>query len=645
MSAIWGAVNHKGVVPKEDVQKMKDSMSSFKIDRYESLTKNELHFACGHQYFTEAAVGDVSPYYEDETDTYFTADVFLYNRDELLHKLVEGGTAKSVAELQKKGDAELVYMAYRLWGEQFVTYLRGSFAVAVYEAVQRKLLLYADHLGRRYLAYHIGENGVRFGTVYQPILAVLEKGEKRLSKEWILSAYTDCTADELRLPEQTVYDAVFQVRPGHYVKIDVASGEREQVEYWNPLRTVQVKQGLSDDEYRDRFVSTFEGVVKSMLRARRETGIRLSGGLDSASVAAMAARNLAKENKKLFTYTSVPAEDFKYTNDRLQMENEKDAVLAQQQMYPNMVTNFISVGEKNCFTDLEEVVSVHRKPVKAALNMVNLVGMDIEAEKDGCSIVFTGQNGNATISYGSLMTYIYQKCRTGKFGAAYKEVQNFCNVHRVSRKRVLKIFLETFKEEKLEKLVLGEDCLLKTEDIRKYKLLEQERRIRASRGTGSLDTIKQRREFCFMPMVFQHMGTYDTYSSLKHGMLSLDPTLSVEMIELCMSMPIDCFVRGGRERRAVRDYMKGYVTDAVLENHSSRGSQAADFAYRVNRDWDKVKDKVYDILQEPKLAEYLDSDKVSALVEEAKENEYHMDKSLVARLAVISSLAFFLRRS
>ena len=148
-----------------------------------------------------------------------------------------------------------------------------------------------------------------------------------------------------------------------------------------------------------------------------------------------------------------------------------------------------------------------------------------------------------------------------------------------------------------------------------------------------------------MPIVFQHMGTYDTYSSLQNGMISLDPTLSVEMIELCMSMPIDCFVRGGRERRAVRDYMKGYVTDAVLENHSSRGVQAADYAYRVNRDWDGIKDRVYNILQEPIVSEYLDEAKVQALIEEVRENEYHMDKGLVARLAVISSLAFFLKLS
>lgn len=645
MAAIWGIVNRQGTVSKEDAQKMKDSMSSFQIDRYESVTKETLHFACGHQYFTENAVTDVSPYYDEELNTYFLADVFLYNRDELMQELREGGICISGSEPERVGDAMLTYQAYRLWGEHFVEHLRGSFALVVYDAARKTILLCADHFARRYLTYHIGEEAVYFATVYQPLLAVLKKEEKGLSREWIVSAYTDCTADELRLPGKTVYDTVSQVEPAHYVKIDVESGKLEKVEYWNPLHSVQMRHGLSDAEYRDIFLATFESAVKSMLRARKETGIRLSGGLDSASVAAMAARNLAKENKKLFTYTAVPSEDFSYTNDRLQMENEKNAVLAQQKMYPNMVTNFVSTGDKNCFTELEEVVTKFQKPVKAALNMVNVEGMDTAAEKDGCSIIFTGQNGNATISYGRLLTYIYQKCLAGRFWDAYREMQCFSKVHRVSRKRILKVFWATFKEEKLDKLELGSDCLLKDSDIKTYNLLKKEREIRKSRGTGSLDSVKQRRGFCFMPIVFQHMGIYDTYSSLNHGMISLDPTLSVEMIELCMSMPIDCFVRGGRERRAVRDYMKGYVTDAVLENHSSRGVQAADYAHRVNRDWDEIKDKVYHVLQEPIVSEYLDEAKVAALIKEARENEYHMDKGLVARLAVVSSLAFFLKLS
>lgn len=50
-----------------------------------------------------------------------------------------------------------------------------------------------------------------------------------------------------------------------------------------------------------------------------------------------------------------------------------------------------------------------------------------------------------------------------------------------------------------------------------------------------------------MPLVYQHMGFYDTYNSLRYGILSVDPTLTKEMVELCLGMPIDCFVRNGKK--------------------------------------------------------------------------------------------------
>ena len=148
-----------------------------------------------------------------------------------------------------------------------------------------------------------------------------------------------------------------------------------------------------------------------------------------------------------------------------------------------------------------------------------------------------------------------------------------------------------------------------------------------------------------MPLVYQHMGFYDTYDSLRYGILSVDPTLTKEMVELCLSMPIDCFVRKGKERRAIRDYMKGYVPDVILDNYAGRGVQAADYAFRVNRDWDFIRDDVNRLLNNPKLPEYMDKDKLQRLLGEIKENEYRLDKTIVAEAAVISSLSSFLNIS
>ena len=643
MAAIWGLIDKGHSITEQTKQKLKSSMKEFKIDRYEECDGEHVYFACGHQYVTKEAREDISPYYDEAKQIYFAADCFLYNRSQLIEELQKGYGDDTQKEWLVSGDAVLAYKAYSLWGEGFVEHLRGSFSFAIYKVSEQEMLLYTDHLAQRYLAYYYDKNTVCFSTVYQPLLAFLGEERIKLNKEWIAAAYTDCTADTIKIPGITVYEQIYQVEPGTYIKIDLEKNHIERILYWNPLLRKKKLPKLDDDGYRQLFLDTFSQVVNHMLRSDGETGICLSGGLDSSSVAAFAAGGLEKRGKNLYSYTSVPAKDFQFRNNRFYIENETEFILAQQRMYPNILPRFVDVSEWNCFSHMESYAKLYREPVKPVLNMVNIEGIFLKAEEDGCRIMLSGQNGNATISYGSILTYIYQKCLSGHFVHAYKEAKAFCKRRRVGKKKLLQVFCKTWKEEHCTPLVFGDDCLIKEEDLKRYHLLQVVRRIHKRQGTGLMDSKKQRQGFCYMPLVFQHMGFYDTYNSLLYGILSLDPTLTKDMIELCMALPVDCNVRNGKERRTVRDYMKGLVPDSILDNHEGRGVQGADYAHRVNRDWDELKEEVFNILNDPALREYLEDDKLREFVEEAKEKEQTMDKYVVAKLAVLTSLGYFLK--
>lgn len=638
MSAIWGMIRKQNTIPDFIPKQMKSGMKSFQIEEYREIVQDTVYFACGQQYFTQEDHKEKMPLYDEARHILFTADCVLSNRKELEADLRR---ACSGLELETMGDGQLSYTAYVQWGETFVEHLRGSFSFAVYDMAKKELFLYADHFARRYLTYYICSDYILFSTAYQPVLEVLGKGGYRLNRRWIASAYTDCTADVIKLPGETVYEDIFHVEPGNYIKIHVDAPRVEHHTYWNPLRSVKKNRKKSDEEYKEMFLTTFQSAVHGLLRTDGEVGILLSGGLDSSSVAAFAAPELEKNKKKLFSYTSVPAEGYSYQNTRLEKENETEYILAQQKTLKNLCPRFVDAGGKNCFADMEDYVSYYGKPVKPIINMVNIDAMMQNAALDGCKVMLSGQNGNATISYGRILTYVYQKLCSGQVLAAYHEFRCFCKRHRVAGKHFLKIFFETFWEEKLQRYRLEDDCFLKKEDIRRYHLEKQERNLLKKRGNGTMDSKRQRMGFCFMPLVYQHMGFYDTYNSLRYGILSVDPTLTKEMVELCMSLPIDCFVKNGKERRAVRDYMKGYVPDIILENYAGRGVQAADFAFRVNRDWDTIKDEVERLLHNPALLEYMDEDKLQQLLHEIKSLE-PLDKTVIAKAAVVASLSAYL---
>jgi len=642
MSAIWGVINGKTNITKTVVSAMQDSMKEFVIDRCDCIIRDSVYFACGLQHFTKISHSERLPIYDESTETYFTADCVLTNREEVIRMLSD---AYSKDTLNALGDGELSYKAYLRFGEGFAECLRGSFSFAIYNAVKKELLLYTDHFARRYLAYSARGDTVCFSTVYQPLLAVLDKKEQKLNKHWITAAYTDCTADTIKLPGVTVYENIFHVEPGQYIKINTDNHSIQKNIYWNPLAKHKKLRLKSDEEYRNLFLATLRNAVSDLLCVDGEVGIMLSGGLDSSSVAAFAALELQKRKQMLYSYTAVPSKDYVAQNNHIHIEDETSFVLDQQRMYPNIYPQFISSDEVNAFTYINDHASCYREPVKPILNMVNTHEMMQQASRDGCRLMLTGQNGNATISYGRVLTYIFQKLRRFRFHEAYREFVCFCKRHHVSKKYFIKVFLRTWKEERCTKYKPADDCLLKQEDISAYDIISLERKILKQRGNGCMDTEQQRNNFCFMPLVYQHMGFYDTYGSLRYGILSVDPTLTKEVLELCLHMPMDCFVKNGKERRAVRDYMKGYVPDSILDNYAGRGVQAADYAFRVNRDFEVIREDVYTLLDNPELLEYLDSNKVLELRNELRHKEGKLDKSIVAKAAVVASLSAFLNQS
>lgn len=641
MSAIWGMIAKDTSIPETTVSVMQNSMRNFKIDRYHSIVRGSVYVACGLQYFTKTSYAEQLPLYDETTDTYFTADCVLINREDVIRLL---STTYKDSELTSLSDGALSYKMYQQFGERFVEYLRGSFSFAVYCASKKELLLYADHFARRYLAYSVHNDKVCFSTAYQPLLAVLAPTKRKLNRQWLASAYTDFTADTIKLHGATVYENIFHVEPGQYIKIHIDTHRVEKYTYWNPLTGLRKLNLASDEEYRALFLSTFRKAVTGLLCVEGEVGIMLSGGLDSSSVAAFAASELQRRNRKLYGYTAVPCKDYNAQNTRTHIENETSFILAQQQMYPNLSPQFIGSDKKNAFTAMDAHAACYMEPVKPILNMVNTHGMMEQASLDGCRLMLSGQNGNATISYGSIRTYIYQKLKRFRFRDAYREFRCFCNRHHVSKKYFIKVFFKTWREAHLDKYKLGEDCFLKQEHIRTYHVEAQERKLLKQRGSGWMDSERQQNGFGFMPLVYQHMGFFDTMGSLRYGILSVDPTLTKEMVELCLSLPIDCYVKNGKERRAIRDYMKGYVPDVILDNFAGRGVQAADFAFRVNRDWDSIKDEVFTLLNNPKLLEYLDKQKLEKLIDELKQKEYHLEKTDVAKAAVIASLSAFLNQ-
>ena len=86
MSAIWGVVSlrHEEIMDGT-ISRMQSAYDKYKIDRVESIEKDNVLMGCGIQYFTEESRYEKLPVVED--NVFYAADVVLDNREELLEDL------------------------------------------------------------------------------------------------------------------------------------------------------------------------------------------------------------------------------------------------------------------------------------------------------------------------------------------------------------------------------------------------------------------------------------------------------------------------------------------------------------------------------------------------------------------------------
>lgn len=175
--------------------------------------------------------------------------------------------------------AEVVFRAYLEWGEDFVTRLAGMYAIALWDEREQRLLLVRDRIGFKPLFYAETEAGVVFASERKGLLA----------HPW-LSPVID--ADGLRellayagTPGHAVFKGMRQVKPASFVRVDgTGSVERE---YWAP----------STDEHHDDLDGTIDRVRALVentmsLSSFRVPEVLLSGGIDSSTLTAFAARDL-----------------------------------------------------------------------------------------------------------------------------------------------------------------------------------------------------------------------------------------------------------------------------------------------------------------------------------------------------------------
>ncbi len=288
MSGIFGIFNRNGKpVEKRIVDTMDDAMSYWRPDEQDIWMNGPVALGHGMLWNTPESKYEHLPL---KDDVYvLTMDARIDNRDEL---------AKEI-ELPDKpfeiGDSEFILGAYKKWGEECPKYLLGDFAFAIWDEKKQQLFCARDHVGVKQFYYHLSDDLFTFAND----LRVLTK-HKDISEQINDEAVANYIVNNQLLSNKiTFFEEIIKLPPAHIITISHATVNLKC--YWRLEDAPKVKLPNAE-AYAKKLRKLLEEAVYARMRSDYPITSHLSGGLDSSSIAVLAARKLKEKGEKLLAF-------------------------------------------------------------------------------------------------------------------------------------------------------------------------------------------------------------------------------------------------------------------------------------------------------------------------------------------------------
>lgn len=222
--------------------------------------------------------------------------VITYNGEVYNFKEIRNELQLLGIQFKSDSDTEVVVNAIEYWGIQAITRFNGMFAFAVWDKKDRCLTLCRDRYGIKPL--YVSENGNRisFGSEQKAILA--QPGFHKLIDHEALYEYL--TFQNI-FTNKTLLKGITIIPAGHFVQIRMDRVKSEQlktIKYWD-YNFKCTTQKIDEREYQEELRRLFTQAVQRQLVSDVPLGSYLSGGMDSGSITAIAAKSI--ENLNSFT--------------------------------------------------------------------------------------------------------------------------------------------------------------------------------------------------------------------------------------------------------------------------------------------------------------------------------------------------------
>jgi len=211
------------------------------------------------------------PLFNEDSSKVLVLDGEIYHYRELRRHLEDKGHY-----FQTDSDAETILHLYEEKGVNFLDDLQGVFSLALWDRHAKRLLLARDRLGVKPLYYYSDGYRLLFASEMKAIFQ-----DKTVARELNPHGVADYFSYLYIPAPKTIFLGIYKLPPGHYL---LCSPEGYIVKkYWD-LDLCPCPEEKSLEQYQHTLLDLLQESVRCRLPAGMQTGLFLSGGIDSATL-------------------------------------------------------------------------------------------------------------------------------------------------------------------------------------------------------------------------------------------------------------------------------------------------------------------------------------------------------------------------
>lgn len=468
-------------------------------------------------------------------------------------------------------DMDLVAAALARWGDAALDRFHGQFALAWWDARDRRLLLACDRTGGRTLFLYQGGDGfrLRFASTVDILLA--DPSVARTIDPTVLAR--DFLGPEMA-GGRTCFVGIDQLQAAHKLLLTPDGCRLER--YWRPDLRRRVRFSR-DEDYVEATRELLDRVVGEHMPSGGPVVATMSGGLDSPAVAATAARLAAPG--PVHAVTLRPARDAPLPTRRQVIQDEWPLARTVADMHPNMRAIPIE-------TTAESVEDLHRtvmpligRPLPHLLTLSWFDPLWRQARQLGARAVLGGRGGNLTLSASALSEFYRPVALSDLAPALADGVTRLRHRRSLGAVRDVLKGLAPFQAQALYRWLRGRAPAWRQRSSVAAAAGDAAGAERIWRAGGLEDVssipFRLRWRMRALEQTWRRSGMFSPIQ-YQRGVEHRDPLGDIRMVEFCLALPLDQFTRGVEDRWLARRVLADRLPARLLAEER-RGFQCAEW--------------------------------------------------------------------